>query len=69
MLLNLLGAVVLIVILNYYFIILLAVLCVVFGFLRRVYLKTSKNVKRLEGISEYNRHDCVEVCLLIRFYF
>lgn len=52
MLLNLLGAVILVVILNPYFLVLLAVLSVVFGFLRRVYLKTSKNVKRLEGISK-----------------
>lgn len=51
MLLSLAGAVALVVILNPYFLILLAALSVVFGFMRRVYLKTSKNVKRLEGMS------------------
>lgn len=54
--LSLLGAVALVIIVNPYLIILLAALSVVFGFMRRVYLKTSKNVKRLEGISKFSLH-------------
>lgn len=52
MMLSLLGAVVLVIIVNPHFIVLLIALSIVFGFLRRVYLKTSKNVKRLEGMSK-----------------
>lgn len=53
MLLNILGAVVLFIIVNPYFIGLLVAFTVIFVFLRRAYLKTWKNVKRLEGISKY----------------
>lgn len=50
--LNLFGAVILIVIINPYLLTMLGALCIVFAFMRRVYLKTSKNIKRLEGISK-----------------
>lgn len=52
MLLNIMGAVLLFIIVNPYFIGLLVAFSVVFVFLRRAYLKTWKNVKRLEGISK-----------------
>uniref|UniRef100_A0A182NL50 Uncharacterized protein n=1 Tax=Anopheles dirus TaxID=7168 RepID=A0A182NL50_9DIPT len=49
--LSLCGTLVVTVIVNPLFLIPLAVLGVVFGFVRRIYLKTSKNIKRLEGIT------------------
>ncbi|CAG9814463.1 unnamed protein product [Phaedon cochleariae] len=49
-LLSIVGSLVLIVVVNQYFLILTAVLLLVFGFLRRIYLKTSKDLKRLEGM-------------------
>ncbi|EFA04298.2 putative multidrug resistance-associated protein lethal(2)03659-like Protein [Tribolium castaneum] len=49
--LNLLGAAVVVTMVNYYLIIPTLVICVVFFFIRRFYIKTSRSVKRLEGIS------------------
>ncbi|EAT42552.1 AAEL005937-PA [Aedes aegypti] len=49
--LNMLGTIVVTVIVNPMFLIPLAVLGVIFIYLRKVYLKTSKNIKRLEGIT------------------
>lgn len=54
--LNMLGTIVVTVIVNPMFLIPLAVLGVIFIYLRKVYLKTSKNIKRLEGISEFILH-------------
>ncbi|CAH1104964.1 unnamed protein product [Psylliodes chrysocephalus] len=50
MLLSMVGALVLIIVVNPYFLILMAILSVIFGLMRRVYLKSSKNIKRLEGM-------------------
>uniref|UniRef100_A0A2M3ZKJ0 Putative abc transporter n=1 Tax=Anopheles braziliensis TaxID=58242 RepID=A0A2M3ZKJ0_9DIPT len=49
--LSLVGTIVVTVIVNPMFLIPLAVLGVVFIFVRRIFLKTSKNIKRLEGIT------------------
>ncbi|XP_072393692.1 ATP-binding cassette sub-family C member 4-like [Diabrotica undecimpunctata] len=49
-LLSMFGSLLLIIIVNPYFLILIAALSVVFGIMRHVYLKSSKNIKRLEGI-------------------
>uniref|UniRef100_A0A182K842 Uncharacterized protein n=1 Tax=Anopheles christyi TaxID=43041 RepID=A0A182K842_9DIPT len=49
--LSLCGTLVVTVIVNPLFLVPLAVLSVVFWFVRRIYLKTSKNIKRLEGIT------------------
>ncbi|XP_062560530.1 ATP-binding cassette sub-family C member 4-like [Armigeres subalbatus] len=50
-LLNMSGTIIVTVIVNPMFLIPLAVLGVLFIFLRKIYLKTSKNIKRLEGIT------------------
>ncbi|CAG9859549.1 unnamed protein product [Phyllotreta striolata] len=50
MLLQMFGALLLIVIVNPYFLILIVNLSVIFGLMRHVYLKSSKNIKRLEGM-------------------
>lgn len=47
------GAIVVTCCINPLFLVPLLVIAVVFFFIRRVYLKTSKNIKRLEGMSEY----------------
>ncbi|XP_072393688.1 ATP-binding cassette sub-family C member 4-like [Diabrotica undecimpunctata] len=49
-LLSMFGSLVLIIVVNPYFLILIAVLSIVFGIMRHIYLKSSKNIKRLEGI-------------------
>ncbi|XP_058061172.1 ATP-binding cassette sub-family C member 4-like [Anopheles bellator] len=49
--LSLCGTIVVTVIVNPMFLIPLAVLGIIFVFVRRIFLKTSKNVKRLEGIT------------------
>ncbi|XP_052900938.1 ATP-binding cassette sub-family C member 4-like [Anopheles moucheti] len=49
--LSLCGTLVVTVIVNPLFLVPLAVLGVIFWFVRRIYLKTSKNIKRLEGIT------------------
>ncbi|CAG9833829.1 unnamed protein product [Diabrotica balteata] len=49
-LLSMAGSLVLIVIVNPFFLILIGALSVVFGLIRHIYLKSSKNIKRLEGI-------------------
>ncbi|XP_063700314.1 ATP-binding cassette sub-family C member 4-like [Culicoides brevitarsis] len=49
-LLNMSGAIIVTAIVNYYYIIPIAVLAIVFQLVRKIYLRTSKNVKRLESI-------------------
>ncbi|XP_058822716.1 ATP-binding cassette sub-family C member 4-like [Topomyia yanbarensis] len=49
--LSMVGTIVVTVIVNPMFLIPLAFLAVIFIYLRRIYLKTSKNIKRLEGIT------------------
>lgn len=46
------GSIIVCAIVNFYFLIPLAVLFVLFIFMRKIYLKTSKNVKRLESITK-----------------
>ncbi|CAG9833832.1 unnamed protein product [Diabrotica balteata] len=50
-LLSMFGSLTLIIVVNPYFLILVAILTIVFGIMRHIYLKSSKNIKRLEGIS------------------
>lgn len=50
LLLNALGSMIIIVLINYYFIGFILVISVFFWFIRNVFLKTSKNIKRVEGI-------------------
>lgn len=52
MVLSLLGAVVVAVVVDYLFLIPITVLAIAFMFVRKIYLKSSKNIKRLDGISE-----------------
>lgn len=48
-----LGSIILITVVNPYFLVIVAIIGVVSMVLRHIYLKTSKNIKRLEGISKY----------------
>lgn len=50
--LTMFGAIVVACTVNPIFLVPLCIIAVVFFFIRRVYLKTSKNIKRLEGMSE-----------------
>lgn len=51
--LSMVGSVVVAATVNPYFLIPVAVMSVLFIFVRKVYLKTAKNIKRLEGIGEF----------------
>lgn len=62
--LYMLGCVVLTVIVNPLFLIPIAFLGFIFLFLRKVYLKTSKNLKRLEGIGKF-----LFLCVFVCFFF
>ena len=46
------GSIIVTSVVNPYFLIPLALIGVIFFKVRKIYLKTSKNIKRLEGISE-----------------
>lgn len=52
--LNMVGAIVVTATVNPYFLIPIGVLGLIFMAVRTMYLKTSKNIKRLEGISKYS---------------
>ncbi len=52
--LNMFGAIIVTAIVNPLFLVPVAVLGFIFIYVRKVYLKTGKNIKRLEGISELN---------------
>lgn len=51
--LTIIGAIIVACTVNVYFFALAAVIGILFIFIRKVYLKSSKNIKRLEGTSEY----------------
>lgn len=51
--LQMVGVIVVTCIVNWLFLIPIGFLSILFWFIRKIYLKTSKNIKRLEGISEY----------------
>lgn len=51
--LNMAGALILVTIVNPYFLIIVGVTGIFFLMLRRVFLKSSKNIKRLEGMSKF----------------
>lgn len=51
--LSLFGAVIVAVIVDYLFLIPIAILAIAFSFVRKIYLKSSKNIKRLDGISTW----------------
>lgn len=50
--LNMVGAIIVTAAVNPMFLIPVAVMSIIFVFVRKVYLKTSKNIKRLEGVCE-----------------
>lgn len=50
--LNLLGSIVITAMINPYFLIPIFVMAVFFIYVRKVYLKTSKNIKRIEGVGK-----------------
>ncbi|KAG5892952.1 hypothetical protein JTB14_015003 [Gonioctena quinquepunctata] len=50
-LLNMTGAIIIIAVVEPYLLVLTTVMFITFYFLRRIYLKTSRNVKRLEGVA------------------
>lgn len=54
--LNMGGAIVVTAVVNPMFLIPLVVLSIFFVFIRKIYLKTSKNIKRLEGVCKYFLH-------------
>lgn len=49
-LLNMVGAIVVTIFVNYLYVIPIVILGIIFQILRKIYLKTSKNIKRLESI-------------------
>lgn len=51
------GSLILVAIVNAYFLIPVAVIACIFMFLRIIFLKSSKNIKRLEGMSMCFRID------------
>lgn len=59
------GCITLAVIVNPIFIIPISFLSIVFIFLRKIYLKTSKNLKRLEGISKLYSFHFFEISILL----
>lgn len=70
-LLNVAGALVLIALVNPYFIIAVALISIFFLFLRNIFLRSAKNIKRLEGISttSFKRSSLVRsnvISLLVR---
>lgn len=52
MVLQILGSLTLVISVNPYPLILLVFIVIISGFARHVFLKSSKNIKRLEGMSE-----------------
>lgn len=52
--LGLAGSIVLTALVSPYFLIPVLVMGVIFVYIRKVYLKTSKNIKRIEGIGEFS---------------
>lgn len=50
--LSMVGSIIVAATVNPYFLIPVVVLGILFIFIRKIYLKTSKNIKRLEGIGE-----------------
>lgn len=59
--LTLVGSVVITAMVNPYFLLPMAVIGLIFMYIRKVYLKTSKNIKRIEGIGEIQRN-YVRIC-------
>lgn len=57
--LNLIGAIIVTSIVNPIVMIPIVVMAFIFVFIRKIYLKTSKNIKRLEGISEYQLKEAI----------
>lgn len=59
---NMAGAIIVTTVVNPWFMLPVAGLGLVFMGVRKVYLKTSKNLKRLDGTSEYNTADVLNDC-------
>lgn len=49
---SMLGVIIIVAIVNPIFLAVVAFLSIIFYFIRKIYLKSSKNIKRLEGISK-----------------
>lgn len=54
--LNLSGVIIITLLVNPIFFIPIAILSVLFHYIRKIYLKSSKNIKRLEGISKFRNY-------------
>lgn len=54
--LSMFGLIIVTTVVNPYFLIPVVILGILFIYIQRVYLKTSKNVKRLEGVGEPNSY-------------
>lgn len=63
-LLLMVGSLVLVALVNPYFLIPVAVLGFVFYLLRIIFLRSSKNIKRLEGMSKYYTKYFFDICLI-----
>lgn len=57
--LNMFGAIIVTAIVNPLFLIPVGVLGFIFIYVRKIYLKTGKNIKRLEGISTFLVYTCL----------
>lgn len=51
--LSMVGSVIVAATVNPYFLVPVGVMAILFIFVRKVYLKTAKNIKRLEGMGEF----------------
>lgn len=61
------GSLVLVAIVNPYFLIMVGIMSILFMILRRIFLKSSKNIKRLEGISKFIAY-MGKLANILRFY-
>lgn len=67
--LQMIGIFVVACVVNPLFLIPIAVLTVIFWWIRKIYLKTSKNIRRLEGISQFSIHQININCTLLFYKF
>lgn len=65
---NIVGSLVLVAIVNPYFLVLIAIISVFFSLLGHVFLKSSKNIKRLEAISRYSESNMCSIILMVLIY-
>lgn len=65
----LVGSIVITAMVNPYFLIPFAILGVIFVYIRKIYLMTSKNIKRIEGIGELFEYDLLKILINKIHYF